>query len=189
MAKYDVTWIDKDAQEGPIFQCGRDVYARPRPGQALIWLEAVESYPGRVAPAVARAFAECAEAWKAPITFVIEPNLAKPPAARFLFEWSRTTWTTGAVEQCYMKTSNTLTRWMGRIVLHLFTDGSMPFEALEGDDTVQKRLDTLDLSCPRAGYTPPSTSTAMVRSGDAPPSLMRSLLRRAAHRLGLGGSR
>lgn len=185
--RYQVEWIDKNAEQGPIFKVGRDVYERPRPGQALIWLKGKESYPGRVAPEIAQAFTECAQAWGAPITYVIEPNLAKPPAARFLFEWSRSTWSNGSVEHCYMKTSNTLTRWMGRVVLRLFTDGSMPFEAIEGEGPLQARLDARDLSCPRAGYTPPSSSTALVLSGGAPDTLMKSLVRRAARRLGIKG--
>ncbi len=181
---YDLTWIDIDADEGPIFQIGRDVYHRARPGAALIRLPAVESYPGRIAGTAIEAFTECARHWQAPITFVIEPNLAKPPAARFLFEWSRGTHANGSVEQCYMKTSNTLTRWMGRIVLRLFTDGSMPFEAIEGEEALNRKLDTLDLSCPREGWSAPATDQAMVLASEAPPTLMRSLLRRAARRLG-----
>jgi hypothetical protein len=182
---YELEWIDKNAESGPIFKIGRDVYERPRPGKALIWLKARETYPGHVAPTAIQAFTECAQAWGAPITYVIEPNLAKPPAARFLFEWSRSTWTNGSVEQSYLKTSNVLTRWMGRVVLRLFTDGAMPFEAVEGDGPMQARLDARDLSCPREGYVPPTTSTALVLSGETPPSLMRSLVRRAARRLGL----
>ncbi len=189
MAKYELTWINKNAEEGPVFQIGRDVYHRERAGKALIRLPAVESYPGRVADTAIEAFTTCAREWGAPITFIIEPNLSKPPAARFLFEWSRTTYANGAVEQCYMKTSNTVTRLMGKVVLRLFTDGSMPFEAIEGEEALQNKINTLDLSCPREGWVAPATGQAMVLASEAPPSLMRSLFRRAARRLGLRGEK
>ena len=181
--RYDFEWIDRDAEQGPVFRIGRDVYIRERPGQSLIRLPALETYPARVAPVAAQAFIECARAWEAPITFVIEPNLKRPPAVRFLYEWSTTTARVGAVERSFMGVTNTLTRWMGALVLRVFTDGSMPFEAIEGEEALQRRLDQLDLSCPRPGYTPPTSTQALVRAGDAPPSLLRFLLGRAARRV------
>jgi hypothetical protein len=183
--KYELTWIDVNAEVGPLFKLGRDVYERERPGERLIRLKAVESYPGSIAPAAVEAFTECARAWGAPVVYVIEPNLAKPPAAKFLFEWSRTTHGNGSVEQCFLKTTNLLTRWMGRVVLKLFTDGSMPFEAIEGESALQARLNTLDLSCPQEGFEIVDPGSALVLHSEAPPSMMRSILRRAARRLRL----
>jgi hypothetical protein len=182
MAHYDVEWINPDAEQGPLFRIGKDVYERERPGSRLIWLRAHESYPGYVADRTARAFEACAERWKAPVVFVIDPNLKKPPAARFLFEWSRSTFASGAVERSYMVTTNPLTQLMGKVVLRLFTDGAMPFRAIQGHDALNAHLDTLDLSCGRDDFSLVETR-AMVLQGDAPPSLMRSLLRRARKRL------
>lgn len=150
--KWTLEWIDKNAEAGPLFQIGRDVYVRERPGQAVIRLKAYESYPPDAVPAAVEAFNECAAAWGAPITFIIDPDLKKPPAVRFLFEWSRSTFARGSVERSYMKTTNTLTRWMATIVLKMFTDGSMPFEAIEGEPALQARLDQLDLTCPKEGF-------------------------------------
>lgn len=182
---YELTWIDKNAAQGPIFKIGRDVYERPRRGDRVIWLPAVETYPGRVAATAVDAFTECAQAWGAPIVFVIDPNLKKPPAARFLFEWSRRTAENGSVEQCFMRTSGVLTRWMGRVVLRLFTDGSMPFETIQGTDAVNARLDQLDLTCPQPGFEVSTPTAALVLADQAPPSMMRSMMRRAARRLRL----
>lgn len=188
MGRYDLTWIDKNAEHGPIFSIGRDTYERPRAGQRLIWLKAVESYPGPIAEVAAEAFTQCAKAWGAPIVFVIDPNLAKPPAGRFLFEWSRTTFENKSVERSFMCTSNAVSRWMGKIVLRLFSDGSMPFEAIQGRDKLNAHLDTLDLSCPRDGFEVLDPGSAMVLHQGSRPGLMRSLLGRMARRLG-GGKR
>lgn len=183
MSRYELEWIDPEAEAGPLFRVGRDVYERERPGQRLIWLRAHESYPAHVAPPVARAFDDCARRWGAPIVFVIDPNLKKPPAARFLFEWSRSTAASGSVEQSFMKTGNLVTQLMGKVVLRMFTDGAMPFSAIQGEDALNAHLDTLDLSCPREGFRLNDTQ-ALVLAGEAPPSLMRSLFRRARRRLG-----
>ena len=182
MARYDVEWINPDAEQGPLFKIGRDVYERERPGSRVIWLRAHESYPHYVADRAARAFDQCAERWGAPVIFVIDPNLKKPPAARFLFEWSRATFASGGVERSYMVTTNTLTQMMGRLVLRMFTDGAMPFQAIQGHNALNRHLDTLDLSCPQPDFKLVDTR-AMVLRGEAPPTLMRSLLRRARRRL------
>ena len=182
MARYDVEWINPEAEQGPLFRIGRDVYERERAGSRLIWLRAHESYPHYVADAAARAFEACAERWQAPVVFVIDPNLKKPPAARFLFDWSRSTFASGAVDQSFMVTTNTLTQLMGKVVLRLFTDGAMPFQAIQGHDRINRHLDTLDLSCHREDFVLKETR-ALVLQGDAPPTLMRSLLRRARRRL------
>ena len=182
MARYEVEWINPDAEQGPLFRIGKDVYERERPGSRLIWLRAHESYPHYVADRAARAFEACAERWGAPVIFVIDPNLKKPPAARFLFEWSRSTHASGGVEASFMVTTNTLTQIMGRLVLRVFTDGAMPFSAIQGYDAMNRHLDSLDLSCNRDGFKLKETR-AMVLQGEAPPTLMRSLLRRARRRL------
>ena len=176
--RYEFTWINKNADSGPIFQIGRDVYEREIPGGRLIRLKALESYPGNVASSAIEAFRECAKAWGAPVVFIIDPNLLKPPAVRFLFEWCRTTHAEGSVEQCFMKTSNVMTHLMGKFVLSVFTDGSMPFEAIEGEDALQARLSRLDLSAPQSGFTMTDPSTALVMAGDAPQGLLRNIFSR-----------
>ncbi len=180
--RYPLSWIDRDAESGPIFQVGRDVYERAVPGGRVIWLEALETYPGYVAPRIAEAFGQCAEAWGAPIVFVIDPNLLKPPAVRFLFEWSRTTHSQGSVEQCFMKTSSLLTQWMGRIVLRVFTDGSMPFRAVQGDEAMRETLDQLDLAAPQPGFELRGPTTALVPAGQGPQTLLGSIVQRAVRR-------
>jgi hypothetical protein len=180
--RYAFKWIDREARQGPLFSIGRDVYERPRLDQRVILLRAVESYPGPVAATAIKAFADMAETWKAPIIFIIDPNLLLPPAVRFLFEWSRATHAMGAVERSYMKTGNAVSGWMGKLVLRVFTDGAMPFTAI-GGDALNADLARMDLSCGRAGFALVQPSTALVRREDAPPSLIRSILRRAGRRL------
>lgn len=176
-------WINKNAEVGPLFRIGRDVYERDRAGQRVIRLKAVESYPAEVADAAVTAFAEMARIWKAPVLFIIDPNLKKPPAVRFLFEWSRKTHAMGAVDRAFMKTGNLVSQVMGKVVLRVFTDGALPFEAIQGEAAVQKRLGELDLSCNREGFRLVEPSTALVRAEDAPPSLLGSIFRRAARRI------
>lgn len=185
---YELTWIDKNAHVGPLFRINRDVYSRDRAGSRVIRLKAVESYtPAGVAPAV-EAFTECARTWGAPVVFIIDPDLKKPPAGRFLFEWSRTTAANGSVERCFMRTTNRLTRLMGALVLRLFTDGAMPFEAIRGDEALEKRLDALDLACPQPGFRLTDPSTALVLHRDAPQTLLGSLFSRMVRRATGGGS-
>ncbi|MFT5431370.1 MAG: hypothetical protein ACI9OJ_002065 [Myxococcota bacterium] len=185
MSRLEVEWIDPEAEQGPLFRVGRDVYERERAGGRVIWLRAHESYPARVALPVARAFDDCARRWGAPAVFIIDPNLKKPPAARFLFEWSRATAASGSVEESFMRTGNRLSQLMGKLVLRMFTDGTMSFRAINGTDAMNAHLDTLDLSCPQPGFVVRDTE-ALVLRGESPPSLMRSLLRRARRRLGGG---
>ena len=149
---YDLEWIDKNAEQGPVFRIGRDVYERERAGERVIRLKAVESYNVHGVPPAVQAFRECAEAWGSPIVFIIQPDLKQPPAARFLYEWSRTCHASGSVEQCFMKTSNFITRAIGAFVLKIFTDGSMPFEATDDERALQQILDGLDLRCPQDGF-------------------------------------
>lgn len=179
---YELTWIDKNAHEGPVFRIGRDVYVRERAGQRLIRLRALESYPPSAAGAAIQAFKECAQAWGAPIVFVIDPDLSKPPAVRFLFDWSRSSHAIGSVDHCFMKTTNLLTEWMGKVVLRVFTDGSMPFEAVRGEEALQARLDAMDLRCPREGFALSSASTALALRGSVTVDLVGSILARLARR-------
>ncbi len=181
--RFALRWIDKNASQGPLFQLGRDVYERELAGGRLVRLKAVESYPAHVAPAAIEAFTELARTWGAPVVFIIDPNLLKPPAVRFLFEWSRSTHQSGAVERSFMKTSNAVTHVMGKVVLRVFTDGAMPFEPIQGEEALQRRLAAMDLTCPQPGFSLKVPGAGLVLSGDTPPSLLSSLLRRAARRL------
>jgi hypothetical protein len=186
--RYELTWINKNADSGPVFQIGRDIYEREIPGGRLIRLKAVESYPGHVAPIAIEAFRECARAWGAPIVYIIDPNLIKPPAVRFLFEWCRTTHAEGSVEQCFMKTSNMLTHLMGRFVLGVFTDGSMPFEAISGEEALQVRMSQLNLAAPQPGFTLSDPGTALTLAGNAPQGLLKSIFSRMFKRRKKGSS-
>ena len=181
--RYAFEWIDRDARQGPLFKIGRDVYERARPGERVIRLRAVESYPAHVAPVAIRAFADMARTWGAPVAFIIDPNLMKPPAVRFLFEWSRTTHAMGAVDCAFMKTGNAVSNIMGRLVLRVFTDGAMPFQAIQGEEALSRRLSAMDLTCPRPGHQVIEPTTAMVRAEDAPPGLLRSIFQRASRRI------
>jgi len=182
MSRYELEWLKPEVEQGPVFKIGRDVYERPIAGGRLIRLHAVESYPSHVAPTAIGAFRECAKAWGAPIVYIIDPNLLKAPAARFLFEWSRTTHAEGTVEQCFMKTSNILTKMMGKIVLRMFTDGSMPFETVSSESALETRLAQLDLTSPQDGFTMTEPSTALVHAGQHREGLLRNILSRAYRR-------
>lgn len=183
---YELQWIDPEREVGPVFQIGRDVYERERPGQRFIRLRAVESYPPSAVDAAVQAFHTCAKAWGAPVVFVIDPNLMKPPAGRFLFEWSRQAHQNRSVEQCAMVTHNRVSQLMGRLVLRLFTDGEMPFQAVQGEPALQAMLDGLDLSCPRDGFSVVERNTSLVLHGEQP-GLMGSLWGRLVRRV-RGGS-
>ena len=183
MGKYKLEWIDKEARIGPVFRINRDVYSRDREDQRVLRLNAVESYSVEgVEPAV-EGFYELAKIWGAPIVFVIQPNLMKPPAGRFLFEWSRRAFNNNSVDQSYLLGTNTLTKWMGRVVLRVFTDSGMPFEAINGEAELQRRLHATDLTCPRAGFEVVEPNTAMVLHGGGPTTLMGSILSRLRRRV------
>ncbi len=163
MGKYELTWIDKDAEEGPLFQIGtRDVYYRERKGERVIRLKAVHS-PNLdyLTPAV-EAFHEIAEHWGAPVVFIIDPDVRKPPAAQFLFEWSQAAFHNGSVSRSYMLMHNALTQVVGRLVCRMFCQGGMPFEALSGQKQLDALLDDMDLSVKREGFEVRPISTALV---------------------------
>ncbi len=183
MGKYKLEWIDKEATVGPVFRINRDVYSRDREDQRVLRLNAVESYSvDGVEPAV-EGFYELAKVWGAPVVFIIQPNLLKPPAGRFLFEWSRRAFNNNSVERSYLLGTNTLTKWMGRVVLRVFTDTGMPFNAVNGEADLQKQLSVLDLRCPQEGFEVLEPSTAMVLHGSGPTTLMGSILSRLRRRL------
>ena len=163
MAKYELEWINKDAEEGPLFRIGpKDVYYRERKGQRVVRLAAKHS-PNLdyLTPAV-EAFHELAEHWGAPVVFVIDPDVKKPPAAQFLFEWSRAAWNNGSVDQSFMLMHNSFTQVLGRFVCRMFCAGDMPFEAINGRAALDARLDAMDTSVGRAGFTLVPLSSALV---------------------------
>lgn len=185
MSRYALTWIDKNAQHGPLFRIGdKDIYSRERPGQRVVRLRAVHAPDlAYVEPAV-EAFATLAAHWGAPIVFVIDPDVRKPPAAQFLYAWSRAAFENRSVDQSYMVMGNPFTQMLGRLVCRMFTDGGMPFEALAGERALASRLDALELGCPRPGFSvaPPTTALATRRGlGEgAYGQLLRRLLRRGS---------
>ncbi len=163
MARYELTWIDKDAEEGPLFRIGtKDVYSRPRRGQRVVRLKAIHSPNlAYVAPAL-QAFRELAEHWGGPIVFIIDPDVKKPPAAQFLFEWSQAAFQNGSVDRSYMVMGNPVTQVLGRFVCRMFAAGGMPFVALNGEKNMDAALDALDLDLPVAGWSITDTGTALV---------------------------
>ncbi len=163
MARYELTWINKHAEEGPLFRIGdKDIYSRPRKGQRVVRLAAIHSPNlAYVGPAV-QAFYELAELWGGPVVFVIDPDVKKPPAAQFLFEWSQAAFNNGSVDRSYMKMGNPFTQVLGRFVCRAFTAGGMPFEAISGEKNLQAALDQLDLDLPVADWQLVETSTALV---------------------------
>ena len=183
MSKYTFEWIDKKAEFGPVFRINRDVYSRDRHNQRVLRLNAVESYStDGIEPAV-QAFYELAKEWGAPIVYVIQPNLMKSPAGRFLFEWSRRAYENKSVEKSYLLATNTLTNWMGRVVLRIFTDTGMPFKAIKGEAALQSELNAQNLDCPQEGFAVEEASTAVVLHTSRTPSLVGSILSRLRRRL------
>ena len=163
MAKYALEWINKEAQEGPLFRIGeKDVYYRERSGERVVRLKAKHS-PNLdyLTPAV-EAFHALAEHWGAPVIFIIDPDISKPPAGQFLYEWSRAAWHNGSVDQSYMLMHNTFTRVLGRLVCRMFCAGDMPFEAINGEGVLQTRLDGLNTATGWTDFSVRPLSTALV---------------------------
>ena len=162
MGKYQLEWINKDAEEGPLFQIGsKDIYYRERAGERIVRLRAKHS-PNLdyLTPAV-EAFHELASYWGAPVVFIIDPDVKKPPAGQFLFEWSRAAWHNGSVDQSYMLMHNPLTQMLGRFVCRAFCAGDMPFEAVDREG-LNARLDALDTTVNQEGFDLKPLSTALV---------------------------
>ena len=162
MGKYTLTWIDKDAEEGPLFRIGeKDIYYRERKGERVIRLKAIHS-PNLdyLTPAV-EAFHEISEHWGAPAIFIIDPDVRKPPAAQFLFEWSQAAWPNGSVDQSYMLMHNTLTQMLGRFVCRMCCQGGMPFEAIAGQKRMDEILDQENTAVGWEGFELRPLSTAL----------------------------
>ncbi|MAY81423.1 MAG: hypothetical protein CL930_11640 [Deltaproteobacteria bacterium] len=154
MAQFELEWIDKDATQGPVFRIGKkDVYVREYADQRVLRLRAKHS-PNLdyLRPAI-QAFHELAEHWGAPIIYVIDPDVKKPPSGQFLYEWSRAAWANGSVDQAYMFMRNPFTEVLGRFVCRMFCAGAMPFETIKGDDALQARLNKMDTSVGREGFS------------------------------------
>ena len=183
MGKYKLEWIDKGAEEGPLFRIGtKDVYYREKRGERIVRLKARHS-PNLdyLTPAV-EAFHELSDYWGAPVIFVIDPDVTKPPAGQFLYEWSRAAWHNGSVDQSYMLMHNPISRIMGRLVCKMFCAGEMPFESVNGKAELMSRLDDVDTSVGWDGFSLRPLSTALVvkrRFGEgAYGQLITRLLRR-----------
>ena len=170
MSKYKLEWIDKGAEEGPIFKIGKkDVYYRERKGERIVRLKAKHS-PNLdyLTPAV-EAFHELSQYWGAPIIFIIDPDVKKPPAGQFLYEWSRAAWHNGSVDRSYMLMHNGVTRFLGRLVCRMFCAGDMPFEAVNGEKELDAQLVKHDTSVGWDGFELKPLSTALMvkrRFGD-----------------------
>jgi len=163
MSKYKLEWIDKGAEEGPVFRIGKkDIYYRELKGGRVIRLKAKHS-PNLdyLTPAV-EAFHELSEYWGAPIIFIIDPDVKKPPAGQFLYEWSRAAWHNGSVDQSYMLMHNSFMRMVGRLVCRMFCAGDMPFEALNGEKALTEKLDEHNTSVAWEGFELRPLSTALV---------------------------
>ncbi len=147
-------WIDKDAEEGPLFRIGdKDVYCRERSGSRIIRLKAIlspnEDY---VAPAV-EAFHTIAAHWNSPVIFVIDPDLKQPPAAQFLSKWCRTAHLNRSVDQCFMVMNHPLSQAMGQFMVRMFGRGGMPFEVVRGDAALNERLDQMNTQTGWDGFS------------------------------------
>lgn len=158
----DWEWIDRDASAGPLFRVGPDTYVRDRADRRVVRLTTTYS-PGvdYIQPAI-DAFTETARHWGAPVLFVLQPDVKKPPAVRFLFEWSQACAANGSVERAWFLMGGRISRMVGSVVGRAFTGGGMPFEAVAGRGELDTILDGFDLACPQPGYTPPAeASTAL----------------------------
>jgi hypothetical protein len=162
----DWEWIDRDAREGPIFRVGPDTYVRDRPDSRVVRLTTTYA-PGidYIQPSV-DAFAACAEQLGAPLIFVLEPDVKKPPPVRFLFEWSKAAYDNGSVERSWFLMRGRLGAFVGNVVCRAFVAGGMPFEALGSRAELDRILDGLDLTCGREGFSVAAPETALaVRAG------------------------
>ncbi len=186
---FQVTWIDKDAATGPVFRIHRegfvDTYSRERQGQRVLRLKTRNAPPTDYVEPAVQAFRELAAHWGGPIVFVIDPDVSKPPAAAFLYEWSRRAFANGSVDQSYMVMSNTVTVALGKLVCRMFVAGGMPIDAVKGDTGLAEKLSHLDLSLPRQGWSLVNESTALVLHGQGAgaPGVYSQLFARALRRL------
>jgi len=145
--KFELTWIDKHAEVGPIFRMGeKDVFSRLYPGQRILQLEAKHSPNITYLDGTVTAFHELAELWGAPVLYIIKPDVKKPPAAQFLYEWSRIAYENGSCDQSYMLMQGPLQVILGKLVTKMFCSAGMPFEALQAAD-LERRLAETNLDC------------------------------------------
>jgi len=179
--KGQLEWIDKDAEEGPVFRIGPDVYSRIRPGQRVLELHAILAPGLNYLDAAVEGFREVAERWQAPVVFIIRPDVRQPPAIRFLYQWSQTAFYNGSCDRTFMLTSNLFTQTLSRFVIRSFTD-AMPTAAIQGRWALDQRLNEMDLSCGREGFR--IQSMALVPAGQAQDGAFSQLLRRLVRRLG-----
>ncbi|MDP6944261.1 MAG: hypothetical protein QF464_08935 [Myxococcota bacterium] len=179
--KWQLEWIDKEAHEGPVFRIGPDVYSRLRPGQRVLELHAILAPGLNYLDAAVEGFREVAEHWKAPVLFIIRPDVRKPPAVRFLYQWSQSAFYNGSCDQTFMLTSNFFTQTLSRFVIRSFTD-VMPTEAVQGRWALDQRLNEMDLACGREDFR--IKSMALVPAGQARDGAFTQLLRRLVRRLG-----
>ena len=184
MGSYDLEWIDKDANEGPLFKIGsKDIYHRDRAGERVIRLKALHS-PNLdyLTPAV-EAFHAMADHWGAPVIFIIDPDVKKPPAARFLYEWSQASYLNGSVDQSFMVMKGSLTQLLGRFVCRMFCQGGMPFEAVQGEDALSERIDAMNTAVGWEGFSVEPLSTALVAQRRVGEGVYGQLIARAWRRL------
>lgn len=179
----DWSWIDKDAEVGPVLRVGPDTYERDQPGGRVLRLTTTYA-PGvdYVQPAV-DAFHAVADHWGAPVLFVLEPDVKKPPPVRFLFEWSQQSFDNGSVERSWFLMHNPFSRFVGKVVARAFVAGGMPMTALNGRRELDQVLAGMDLTCPQPGFelAPQSTALAVQRGlGDG---MYGQLFKRLARRV------
>ena len=178
----DWSWIDKDAEVGPILRVGPDVYERDQPGGRVLRLTTTYA-PGLdyIQPAV-DAFHAVADHWGAPVLFVLEPDVKKPPPVRFLFEWSQQAFANGSVEQSWFLMHSRFSRFVGKLVCRAFVSGGMPMSALNGRAELDAVLAGLDLSCPQEGFELSASSTALAVQRGFGDGMYGQLLKRFARR-------
>ena len=184
MGKYALEWINKDAEEGPLFKIGdKDIYYRERAGERIVRLKAIHS-PNLdyLTPAV-EAFHALAEQWGSPVIFIIDPDVKKPPAARFLFEWSQAAHQNRSVDFAFMVMSGAFTQILGRFVCRMFCQGGMPFEAIQGEAAMSARLDTMNTAVGWEGFTVEPLSTALVPQRRMGEGMYGQIIARAFRRL------
>jgi hypothetical protein len=173
--RWTLEWIDKDAHEGPVFRIGPDIYSRIRPGERVLELHAILAPGLNYLDAAVQGFQELAEHWQAPILYIIRPDVKKPPAVRFLYEWSQRAFFNGSCDQTFMLTSNVFTQTLSRFVIRSFTD-AMPTSAVQGRWALDQRLNELDLSCGREDFK--IKSLALVPVGEVQHGAFGQLMRR-----------
>ena len=177
---WKLEWIDRDAEYGPLFRIGPDVYRRSRANGRVIVLDAVLSPGLDYLDAAVEGFRTMAEHWKAPIIFVIRPDVRKPPAARFLYAWSQECFHNGAVERTYFLAMNAFNRVLAQFVARAFTS-DMPTIAVNGEAELDRLLDTFDLAVNQDGFE--LKTRALVALGEDRKGAFEQLFQRLLRRL------